>query len=188
MVQLIGTAAILLVAGLPIIAQPGLPLLAVGSAVGLICAGGLLLPSLGLAITGVVAGLLAFSATLLMAPTENAVPQAVAMGIGLLVLIDLTHFRRCSARADIGVGVTLAHLTNLAISIMISVGAAALLIAMAVATPLDLEPAVRPLVAAAGGILILAAILRVLTKARRQQTGPPAGFAQDKSDPRDSRT
>ncbi len=167
MVQLIGIVAILLVAVLPVAVQPGLHLLAVEAVVGVTCAGGLLLPSLGLAVSGSIAALLVFSATLLMAPSVGAVPQAIAMGTGLLVLLDLTWFRRRFAGADVRAGVTLDHLANLAISVLLSVGAAALLIGVAATVPLDLDPMARPVIAAAGGILVLVALLRMLVMARR---------------------
>lgn len=181
MVQLIGIVAILLVAVLPAAVQPGLHLLAVEAAIGVTCAGGLLLPSLGLAVTGAIAALLAFSATLVIAPSASAIPQAVAMGTGLLVLLDLTYFRQRLAGSDVGAGVVLGHLANLAISVLLSVGAAALLIGVAVTMPVDLDPMVRPVMAAAGVILVLAALLRALTLARRQASGTGADSGQDGS-------
>ena len=55
---------------------------------------------------------------------------------------------------------------------------ATLLIGVAATGPLDLDPMVRPLITAVGGILMLVAMLQTLAMARRQQD---AGAGRDRS-------
>jgi hypothetical protein len=69
MVQLTSFISIVLIAGLPVLVQQNLPLVVAGIAAGAICATAVLLPSLGLAVTGAIGALLVFSAALLMAPS-----------------------------------------------------------------------------------------------------------------------
>ena len=91
MVQLTGFIAILLIAGLPVLVQQNLPLVAAGIAAGAICAIAVLLPSLGLAVAGAIGALLVFSVALLMAPPAGALVAAILLGIALLALLDITH-------------------------------------------------------------------------------------------------
>ena len=67
MVWLSGIAAVLLIAGVPCLVLPDLLVLCAGVVAAAVCAGGLLLPSLGLATAGAVLAVLVFSVALLVA-------------------------------------------------------------------------------------------------------------------------
>ena len=160
MVTVVGLLACLLIAALPVAVQPDMHLLAAGSAAALICTGGLLMSSLGLAVTGAIAALIVFSIALLMASGENACIEALLMGVALLTLLDSTHYRQRFNGASVDRPVTRAHLANLAMSVIVSLGVAALLAILAGALSIRLASSVRPMVAAAGTILVMVAVLR----------------------------
>lgn len=163
MVKLTGFISILLIAGLPALVQQSLPLVATGIAAGGISAIALLLPSLALAVTGAIAALLVFSATLLMTPSAGAIAAAILLGIALLTLLDLTYYRQRFGRAIIEPAVARSHLMNLALSVLASVGAIVLLAGSAEFLPIGLDASVSPIVATSGGILIMVALLLVVT-------------------------
>jgi len=164
MVRLSGLAALVLIAGAPWLVLPERHVLAAGVVAAAICAGGLLLPSLGLATAGAVLAVLVFSVALLVASAANAVIAAMLMGIAVLMLLDATHFQQRFGRSAITPGVVPAHLGQLGATILLSVLAAVVLAVVSDAFWLGLDAALRPAVAAAGGILVVLAILRATTR------------------------
>ena len=164
MVWLSGIAAVLLIAGVPCLVLPERHVLGAGVVAAAICAGGLLLPSLGLATAGAVLAVLVFSVALLVASAANAVMAAMLMGIAVLVLLDATHFHQRFNRSAITPGVVRAHLGQLGATILVSVLAVGVLAVVSDAFWLGLDAALRPAVAAAGGILVVLAILRATTR------------------------
>jgi hypothetical protein len=164
MVQLTSFISIMLIAGLPMLVQQSLPLVVAGIATGVICATAVLLPSLVLAVTGVIGGLLVFSAALLMAPSARVTTAAILLGIALLTLLDITYFRQRFHDAMIEPAVARAHLAMLTLSVLSSVGAIVLLAGSTQILSIGLDASIRPIVATAGGILVMVALLQVVTK------------------------
>ena len=113
MVWLSGIAAVLLIAGVPCLVLPERLVLCAGVVAATVSAGGLLLPSLGLATAGAVLAVLVFSVALLVASAANAVMAAMLMGIAVLVLLDATHFHQRFGRSAIMPGVVRAHIGQL---------------------------------------------------------------------------
>jgi hypothetical protein len=173
MVQLTGFISIVLIAGLPMLVQQSVPLAATGIAAGVICAIALLLPSLGLAVTGAIGALLVFSAALLMAPAASALIAAIALGIALLTLLDITYYRQRFRGVTIAPAVARAHITNLALSILASIVATVLLAGFVEILSIGLDASIKPVVATSGGILVIVALLQKVTKRpeRRSQAG-----------------
>ena len=164
MVQLTGFIAILLIAGLPVLVQQNLPLVAAGIAAGAICAMAVLLPSLGLAVAGAIGALLVFSIALLMAPPAGALVAAILLGIALLALLDITHYRQRFRGAMVEPAVARAHITDLALSVAASVGAIVLLAGIVEVLSIGLDASIRPIVATSGGILVMVALLLAVTR------------------------
>jgi hypothetical protein len=166
MVRLSGVLAVLLLAGMPALVLPDARMLPVAAAVAAVCAGGLLLPSLGLATAGAVVALVVFSIALLLVPTSDAVVAATLMGIAVVTLFDATYYQQRFGRLAIGTGVARAHLTHLAVMVLAAFLAAGVLVLVGSLLWLDLDGTLRPLLAAAGGILVVLAILRQVTVSR----------------------
>lgn len=164
MVRLSGITALLLIAGVPCLVLPERHVLGAGVVAAAICAGGLLMPSLGLATAGAVLAVLVFSVALLVASAANAVMAAMLMGVAILVLLDATHFHQRFSRSAITPGVVRAHLGQLGATVLVSVLAAGALAVMSDAFWLGLDAALRPAVAAAGGILVVLAIVRATAR------------------------
>ena len=164
MVRLSGLAALLPIAGAPWLVLPERHVLAAGVVAAAICAGGLLLPSLGLATAGAVLAVLVFSVALLVASATNSVIAAMLMGIAVLMLLDATHFQQRFSRSAIAPGVMRAHLGQLGATILLSALAVGALAVVSDAFWLGLDAALRPAVAAAGGILVVLAILRATSR------------------------
>ena len=160
MVWLSGIAAVLLIAGVPCLVLPERLVLCAGVVAAAVCAGGLLLPSLGLATAGAVLAVLVFSVALLVASAANAVMAAMLMGIAVLVLLDATHFHQRFSGSAIMPGVVRAHTGPLGATILVSVLAVGALAVVSDVFWLGLYAALRPAVAAVGGILVVLAILR----------------------------
>lgn len=164
MVRVSGLIAALLIAAVPCLVLPNWYVLEAGGLAAAVCAGGLLWPSLGLATVGAVLAALVLAVTLLVAAAAHAVVPAVLMGVALLTLLDATHFQLRFAGAAIGAGVVRAHLGWLGIACLISVLVAWVLAVSVELVALGLEMAWRPAVAAGGGILLMLAVLRALTR------------------------
>jgi hypothetical protein len=160
MVRLTGFISIVLIAGLPVFVQQSLLLVAAGIAASSICAIALLLPSLGLAVTGAIGALLVFSAALLIAPSASAFVAAILLGIALLTLLDLTYYRQRFRKAMIEPAVAHAHLANFTLSVLVSVGAIVLLAGFGEILSISLDATIRPIAATVGGILVMVALLQ----------------------------
>lgn len=163
MVTAVGLAACLLMVVLPAAVCPDVPVLAAGLTAALAGAAGLFLAAPARAVAGAIAALL-------LAPDGNATMQAVLMGIALLALLDATSYRRRFRRRTIDPSVTRAHLASLGVSLAASIAVVALLAALATAPAAGVDAAARPVAAAAGAILVMAAVLR----ATRPAADPPA--------------
>jgi hypothetical protein len=164
MVQLTAFISILLIAGLPVFVQQSLPLMEAGIAAGAICTMAILLPSLGLAVAGAIGALLVFSIALLMAPSASAFVAAILLGIALLTLLDITYYRQRFRSAMIEPVVARAHITDLALSVLASVGAIVLLAGSVEVLSIGMDSSIRPIVATSGGILVMVALLQVVAK------------------------
>jgi hypothetical protein len=159
MINAAGLLACLVIAAVPAIVQPERHLAAAGVIAALICAGGLVLASLGVALVGSVAALLVFSVSLLMGPSTNAAVPAVLLGVALFVLLDATLFHLSFRKAEIGRPVTRLHLATLSASAILSIAIAGLIVAVGAALSFDLDPLFRPIVAAVGAILVMVTVL-----------------------------
>jgi hypothetical protein len=164
MVQLTGLISIVLIAGLPVLVQRNFPLIEAGIAESAICALAILLRSLGLAVTGAIGALLVFSAALLMAPSASALVAAILLGIALLTLLDITYYRQRFRGAMIEPAVARAHLTNLVLSVLVSVGAIVLVTGFVKISSIGLDASIGSVVATFGGILVMVALLQGVTK------------------------
>ena len=125
---------------------------------------GVVVVPLGLATAGAVLAVLVFSVALLVASATNSVIAAMLMGIAVLMLLDATHFHQRFSRSAITPGVMRAHLGHLGGTILVSVLAVGVLAVVSDAFWLGLDTALRPAVAAAGGIIVVLAILRATTR------------------------
>ena len=159
MVTAVGLLACIFLAVLPAAVHLEPHVLVAGSIAALICTGGLLIPSLGLALTGAVGSILVFSTTLLIAPSDNGIVQAIFLGIALFALLDATHYRLRFRGKSIDAPVVRWHLLNLAASTAVSLGVAMLFLILAIILSVQLDLSIRPLVAAAGAVLTMAAAL-----------------------------
>src|SRR5690349_17690176 len=149
MVRLTGFIAVLLIAGAPCLVLPERHVLGAGVVAAAICAGGLLLPSLGLATAGAVLAVLVFSVALLVASAANSVVVAMMLGIAVLILLDATHFHQRFGRSAIAPGVTRTHLGQLGATVLVSVLAGGVLAVVSDAFMFGLDATLRPAVAAA---------------------------------------
>jgi len=160
----VGLAAAAALGFLPLAVWPEWPLALAGAAVAAASAGGVLLPSLGLAKAGSVLALLVFSAATMAVPAGTALPAALLLGGALLTVLDLTALRQRSRGGGLGPGVLCAHLIRLGSCIVLG---AALLPALAI--PAALVPATwsgtfRPLLAVVGGLIAFAGVAKTFLK------------------------
>jgi len=168
MMRAMGLIACLPIAVVPVAVRPDMHLLEAGSIAALLCAGGVLLSSLALAIFGAIVALLIFSIALLLAPGENAVIEAFVMGVALFGLLDATHHVQHFHQTETDKSVVRTHLVHVGASVVVAFGVAALLAATAMSLPIGIDASARPIVAAAGVILVMALVLR------RQPVADPA--------------
>lgn len=164
MVRVIGGLAAVALAALPAAVCPDWRVAAAGVLAALVCAAGLFLASLGVAIAGAVLALLAFAAALVATPVVSAVPEAIAMGAALLTVLDLAYFRRCVRGAWVGPGVVPAHLAGLALSIAAAAGSAVALLGLVALLPVAPGAMIRSVLAAVGGLLVYAAATRAIAR------------------------
>ncbi len=160
MTRALGLAAAAALGLLPLSVWPDWRLPIAGGVAAAACAGGVLLPSLGLAKTGGVLAIVVFAAATMTAPAGSALPASLLMGASLLIVLDLAALRQRSQFGGLGPGVLRTHLLRLGTCIAAS---AALLPILAV--PAALAPApgriVRPLLALAGGLIAFAGVARM---------------------------
>jgi len=173
MMKAMGLIACLPIAVLPTAVRPDIHLLEAGAAAALLCAGGVLLSSLGLAIAGAIVALLVFSIALLLASGESAIIEAFLLGVALFGLLDATHHRQHFRPAVTDKSVVRMHLAQVGASVGVAFGVAALLAAIAISLSIGMGASARPIVAAAGVILVVAMILRC------QSVADPAGRLSD---------
>ena len=154
-----GMLAVLLVGGLPVVLLPDVRMLAAGAVVWAVCLVALLLPSLGLAVLGSIAGLLLFSGSLLIA-SSGAILEAVLMGIAMLTLLDSTYLEQRFRTAAVKSHVAAYQLSQMAALVLLAVmGALATGLLALVLSP-DLGAVPRSFVAGFGIILLLGAVVR----------------------------
>ena len=99
-----------------------------------------------------------------MAPSASAIAAAILLGIALLTLLDLTYYRQRFRSAMIHPAVARAHLANLALSVLVSVGAIVLLAGSVEILSIGLDGSMRPIVASSGGVLVMVALWRATAK------------------------
>jgi hypothetical protein len=172
MMKAMGLIACLLVAMLPAAVRPDMHVLEAGATAALLCVGGVLLSSLALAIFGAIVTLLVFSIALLLAPGENAIIEAFVMGVALFGSLDATHHRQHFHQAVTDKSVVRMHLAHVGASVAVAIGVAALLAGTAMSLPIGIDASARPIVAAAGVILVMAMVLR-------QPVSDPAAHLSD---------
>lgn len=167
MVRVIGGLAAAALAVPPAMVYPDHRIVAAGALAGLLCVTGVLLASLGLATAGAMLALLVFAVALMATSPGAAVPEAVTMGLALLIVLDLTHYRQHVRGAWIGPGVLRAHLAGLCTSAAITVACAAVALFSAVALlPAVPNAMLRPVLAAVGGLLAYAAAVWAFARCR----------------------
>jgi hypothetical protein len=99
-----------------------------------------------------------------MAPPAGALVAAILLGIALLALLDITHYRQRFRGAMVEPAVARAHITDLALSVAASVGAIVLLAGIVEVLSIGLDASIRPIVATSGGILVMVALLLAVTR------------------------
>jgi hypothetical protein len=159
MVRVIGLIGAGLIAGAPVLAIPELHVAETGMLVACMGAAALFVPSLGLAICAGVLALLNYSAGLLIAVHSGGAWSAALLGIGLLVLLDATHYVRALGKSNVESTVPRRHLANLAGIVLVSVVITVVLTVLAEATVLDIAATWRPVIAAGGGLVIIVGLM-----------------------------
>jgi hypothetical protein len=163
MMRLAGILAVLLVGGIPVLMLPDIRMLAAGAVVWAVCIVALLLPSLGLAVLGAIAGLLMFSGSLLIA-SSNAVTEAVLMGIAILILLDATYFEQRFRTVDVRLHVAADHLSQMAGYVLVGLLGAVIIILLTPVLSQDLGATIRSFMAGLGIILVLGAVVWKATR------------------------
>ena len=158
MMRLAGLLAVLLVGGLPVVMLPDVRMLEAGAVVWAVCTVALLLPSLGLAVLGSIAGVLVFSVSLLIA-SSGAVVAAVLMGLAILTLLDATYYEQRFRAAGVKPHVAARHLAQMAVHVSVGVLGAVTIVLLAPVLSEDLDATVRSFVAALGIALVLGAMM-----------------------------
>lgn len=152
------------------------PIVAAAAAVAAtFCAAGLLLPHLGLVVTGAVGAMLVFASALLAVPDANASVAGALLGLSIWVVLSCTYFRQRFRAVFVDHAVRRAHAVALAKAALISVVAAALLAATAFLVPAIPVPYARSLLPAVGAILVMTVVLHARYPAVRDRPGriPP---------------
>jgi hypothetical protein len=165
MARLIGLLAAAMITVLPLTALPDWRVGAASGAAALCCAAGVLLPSLGFACAGAIMSLLIFAAASMTVPAGTLIPEAIALGAALLSILDCAHFQRCFQGSSVDRGVDQAHLTGLAGSVAMAVAAGLPLIWIATAFSMEATAMLRPVLAAAGGLLVFVSVVQVFARA-----------------------
>ncbi|HTU55793.1 MAG TPA: hypothetical protein VMF62_17650 [Acetobacteraceae bacterium] len=160
MTRVLGLAAAAALGLLPLSVWPDWRFAIAGGVAAAACAGGVLLPALGLAKAGSVLAILVFAAATMTAPAGSALPASLLMGAALLIVLDLAALRQRSQLGGLGPGVLGTHLLRLGTCVVVS---AALLPALAVPAAFLPTPSgtFRPLLALAGGLIAFAGVARM---------------------------
>jgi len=159
MMRAVGIFAALLVGGLPVVMLPDLRVLEAGVVVWAVCAAALLSRSLGLAVVGSIAGVLLFSASLLIT-SSGAILEGVVMGIAILTLLDATSFVRRFRAAGATLHVGVDHLLLMAVYVLLAVVGALAIVVVAPVLSQDLDATIRSFIVASGVVLVLGAMVR----------------------------
>ncbi|MDA8050171.1 MAG: hypothetical protein M0002_09225, partial [Rhodospirillales bacterium] len=160
MIRALGLLAALAVGFLPIDLWPGRWLGCAALLATLVSAGGVLLPSPGVATAGGVLGMLAFAVALIFVPPGGALLPSLIMGTALLILLDMTALGARSARGGLGAGVLAAHLARLGLAIVLAAALLPVLAAPAGYLPTAWSGVFRPLFAVAGGLIAFAGVAK----------------------------
>ena len=157
MMRAAGLCGALLIAVSLVLTLPDEHVLEAGAVVALTGAIAVLWRSPGLAIVASVVGLLVFSVVLLLAPPGSHVIEAVLLGIGLLILLEGSHFELRFRIA--GRQIAADHLRSLGRCILLSAVLALLTGVVPVVMSAEVNASVRPIIAGFGGVLIVVAIV-----------------------------
>jgi hypothetical protein len=158
--QTFGLAAAAVLGVLPPALWPEWRLVVASFAAALACAGGVLLPSLGLATAGSVFGILIFAVASLTVEAGSALPAALLMGAMVLIVLELAALGEQARGARLGPGVLGATLGRLGAAIALAASLGFLLMVAATFLPLGWSGALRPLVGLAGALIAFAAATR----------------------------
>ena len=158
-IRVAGLCAAVLIAISPALAFPDVHVFEAGAVVGVLCGAAVLAASLALAVFGAITALLVFATALLFMRTPYSLFAALLLGLGLLILLDATHFEQRFARSEGKAWIVRNHLSALGAAALLSTTTALALAVGAATVPQELDPLVRIGLAAAGGILVLAAMM-----------------------------
>src|SRR5689334_18897446 len=149
MVRLTGAAAALVIAVAPALVVANVLAISAGILAGLVGLCGVLVPSLAMASVGTVGALLVFSAALLLAPADNAWLAATLMGVAIVALLDAAHYQQRFGRSAVGARVVGRHLTDLAVTGLLSFFAASTIAVVLATMSAGVDATLRPFAAAA---------------------------------------
>jgi hypothetical protein len=158
-IQVTGLCAAVFIAISPALVLPDVYVIEAGAVVGVLCAAAVLVPSLALAVFGAITALLVFATTLLLMRTPYALFAAVLLGLGLLMLLDATHFERRFARSKGKAWIVSNHLAALGTAALLSITIASAIAVGAAMVSQGLDPLARTSLAAFGGILVIATMM-----------------------------
>ncbi len=157
--QALGLIAASLLGGLPFALWPEWHIGLAGIAATLTAAGGVLLPSLGLATAGAMFGLLVFAIALLVVPPGSALPASLLMGAMVLSVLELSALGERAQGSGPGPGVLGAMLGRLGTVLALAASVAFLLAIWTVFLPLGWSGDFRPLVGLSGVLIAFAAVV-----------------------------
>jgi hypothetical protein len=148
-----------LIAISPALAFPDVHVFEAGAVVGVLCVSAVLVPSLALAVFGAITALLVFATALLLIRTPYTLFAALLLGLGLLILLDTTHFEQRFARSEGRARIVRNHLSILGAAALLSITTALAIAVGAAVVSQELDLLVRTALAAFGGILIITAMM-----------------------------
>lgn len=126
--------------------------------------GGVLRPSLGLAVGGGALVLAAYAAALVAAGAAPGPVEATALGLALAFVVDAADFARVFRGAVVTPAVLARTRRHAAVTAALGIAAAAALIGLVQLVDPGAPPVLRPLLAGAGALLALGAALAMLGK------------------------
>jgi len=153
----LGLVAAAVLGGVPSLLWPEWHLVAACVAAASAAAGGIMLPSLSLALVGAILAIFAFAVALLTVPAGNALPAALLMGAAVLAVLELSALEERAGRAGLGPGLLRATLARLGATISLAAACTFLLAVPAALLPLRWSGQFRPLVALGGALMAFAA-------------------------------
>lgn len=171
MVRLTGLLAALTLAAIPLALDAHPAMLMGAMLAGLAAASAVWWARPGLAAAAATMGVVMFGAALPGAMSAVSLALAVGLGVAILVVLDLAQFRRTALQGDVAAEVVRRHTAALATAALLGLVAAVLLALLAESGARLLPWAWRTPVAALGGILVLAGLLRAGTARRGKDAG-----------------